>query len=263
MQIDGFTIVAQIVNFLILLVLLRRYLYRPVLQAMEEREQKIGRELEEARQKKVEADRREAEYQEKLRELEREKDQMLKEAKQKVDRQHEEMLEQARNEVEQVQEQWEEALETERNTFIQELEQETRDRLIGIIRSVLSDLSERSLESQVIENFMLKLRNMDKQKQKQLLNAVMDFGDPTIRSAFELSGEQQDRIKGLLRKMLASRVNCRFEVVPALGFGIEIRTGGWRIGWNLDSYLATLRNRMGKFFHEPQPGAPGLSEEQE
>ncbi len=46
MQIDWFTLFAQIVNFLIVVVLLRRFLYKPILQAMAEREAKIAAQFE-------------------------------------------------------------------------------------------------------------------------------------------------------------------------------------------------------------------------
>ena len=42
MQVDVFTLIAQIVNFLILVYLLKRFLYRPVLDAMDRREADIA-----------------------------------------------------------------------------------------------------------------------------------------------------------------------------------------------------------------------------
>ena len=42
MLIDWFTVGAQIVNFLVLVWLLRRYLYRPVLAAIDAREQELA-----------------------------------------------------------------------------------------------------------------------------------------------------------------------------------------------------------------------------
>ena len=45
MLIDWFTIIAQALNFLILAWLLKRFLYRPVLNALDEREKLIASEL--------------------------------------------------------------------------------------------------------------------------------------------------------------------------------------------------------------------------
>ena len=48
MQIDWFTVVAQIVNFLILVWLLKKFLYGPIIRAMDDRERRIASRLEEA-----------------------------------------------------------------------------------------------------------------------------------------------------------------------------------------------------------------------
>jgi len=48
MEINWFTVIAQIVNFLILVWLLKRFLYKPVLKAIAEREQKIASRLDAA-----------------------------------------------------------------------------------------------------------------------------------------------------------------------------------------------------------------------
>ena len=62
MLIDWFTVIAQIINFLVLLLLLRRFLYKPILNAMEERERKVAERLESARQERVRAEEERARY---------------------------------------------------------------------------------------------------------------------------------------------------------------------------------------------------------
>lgn len=56
MQIDYFTFAAQIINFLVLVFLLRHFLYRPVIRSMKEREQKISDQLKDAEEKRIQAD---------------------------------------------------------------------------------------------------------------------------------------------------------------------------------------------------------------
>ena len=55
MQINWFTVIAQIINFLILVWLMKKYLYKPILQAIDEREKKIATELADAKSKVAEA----------------------------------------------------------------------------------------------------------------------------------------------------------------------------------------------------------------
>ena len=54
MKINWFTVIAQVINFLILVWLMKRYLYKPVLNAIDEREKKIAAQLADAEAKKAE-----------------------------------------------------------------------------------------------------------------------------------------------------------------------------------------------------------------
>jgi F-type H+-transporting ATPase subunit b len=56
MHIDGFTVIAQIINFLVLVWLLKRFLYGPITQAMAARQQKIAAALDDARRKVEQAE---------------------------------------------------------------------------------------------------------------------------------------------------------------------------------------------------------------
>jgi F-type H+-transporting ATPase subunit b len=65
MLIDWFTVGAQLLNFLVLAWLLKRFLYRPILDALDAREQRIAAELADADAKRAEADKARDEFQHK------------------------------------------------------------------------------------------------------------------------------------------------------------------------------------------------------
>ena len=55
MLVDWFTVAAQVVNFVILVWLLKRFLYQPILHAIDAREQRIALSLADAAAKEAEA----------------------------------------------------------------------------------------------------------------------------------------------------------------------------------------------------------------
>jgi F-type H+-transporting ATPase subunit b len=57
MLIDWFTVGAQAINFIILVWLLKRFLYKPILDAVDAREKRVATELADADAKKAEAKR--------------------------------------------------------------------------------------------------------------------------------------------------------------------------------------------------------------
>jgi len=88
MHIDGFVFFCQIFNFLLLMYLLKRFLYGRIIKAMDDREAKIAARFAEAEELKVKAN-QEAELYEKRNQLLSEtKDKMLNEATMAADANH-------------------------------------------------------------------------------------------------------------------------------------------------------------------------------
>ena len=73
MLIDWFTVVAQTLNFLILVWLMKRYLHKPILRAIDEREKRIVSELADADAKKSEAQKERDQFQQKNEEFDRQR----------------------------------------------------------------------------------------------------------------------------------------------------------------------------------------------
>ncbi|MDR8393261.1 hypothetical protein NC796_19055 [Aliifodinibius sp. S!AR15-10] len=256
MQIDWFTFFAQIVNFLILVLLLRRFLYRPVTEAMDRREKKISGQLEEARIKMVEANEKESQFEKRIKDFEEKKQEMLRQIEQEVEQKKRELLQKVRQDVEEQQRRWSESLSGEKTAFLRELQIETSNKIVEVVRQILRDLSTRDLEEQVTEIFIQRLHEIDKKENRRLVASALDYGEGVIvvKSSFEVGEIQKKRIIDVLREKIAPNVEFSFEVVPALGFGVEIRAGGWRAGWSLNGYIGRLRDEMEQAFAQNMNG---------
>ena len=80
MLIDWFTVGAQVLNFLILVWLMKRFLYKPILNAIDEREKRIATELADADAKKAEAQKERDDFQHKNEEFEQQRGALLSKA---------------------------------------------------------------------------------------------------------------------------------------------------------------------------------------
>ena len=81
MLIDWFTVSAQVVNFLILVWLMKRFLYKPILHAIDAREQRIATELADADAKRAEAEKEREKFQKNNEEFNRQRNDLLGKAK--------------------------------------------------------------------------------------------------------------------------------------------------------------------------------------
>src|SRR4051812_42300477 len=96
MLIDWFTVAAQTLNFVVLIGLLRRFLYRPILQAIDAREKRIAAELALAAGKKAEAQLERDEFLHKNEALERERGALLRRATEEAGAEGQRLTEAAR-----------------------------------------------------------------------------------------------------------------------------------------------------------------------
>ena len=118
MLINWFTVLAQIINFLILVVLLKFLLYDRIIKAMDEREAKIRSRLKAAEVKEKEAEQKANAFRLKNKELEDKREAMLSQAKEEAEAHRKELTEQARHAVSSLKSAWQDAIEREKDTFI-------------------------------------------------------------------------------------------------------------------------------------------------
>lgn len=242
MEIDWFTFGAQIVNFLILVGLLKRFLYGPILDAMDRREETIASRLDEAHEKRETAEREAEKYRSMQEELEQHRSDRLAAAEREAEERRQQLIHNARKEVEQLEQEWREALARERATFLQELSERAVKETIAVARRALDDLADARLEEQSFEIFLERLHNLEREQQRDLAEALLSAeGRATVRSAFGLSKTQQDRIRSALNEQhVGDPLTLTAETDETLGFGVELRVGDRKVAWTLDSYLAHL-----------------------
>ena len=96
MLIDWFTVGAQALNFLILVWLIKRYLYKPILDAIDAREKLIAARLADAEAKKTEAKKESDEFQHKNEEFDAQRAALLNKATGEANAERKRLLEEAR-----------------------------------------------------------------------------------------------------------------------------------------------------------------------
>jgi len=102
MLIDWFTVGAQVLNFLILVWLLKRFLYKPILNAIDAREKQIATELANAEAKKADAQKEHDEFEKKNQVFDDERGSMLAKAKQDAQAEHDRLINEAKKDADSV-----------------------------------------------------------------------------------------------------------------------------------------------------------------
>lgn len=245
MLIDWFTVIAQIINFLVLVYLLKRFLYGPIIRAMDEREKKIAFSLEGARKKKDEADLEAKDYRRKNREFDEHREEMFSQIREEAEVRRKDLINEARNQVDADRTKWYEAIQREREAFLQDLRRRAGRRTCAISRQVLKEMADVDLEDHVIHVFIKRLLSLNKDEIESFRESIHRLPQKiSVRSAFKIPGKLAGEIKEALRNQADGHVDVQFEVSPDLICGIELKFQGSRISWNVDDYLETLEESL-------------------
>lgn len=245
MLIDWFTLVAQIINFLILVFLLRRFLYKPILKTMDRRQQQLEERWQEAEAQQQAAQEAEAEFRNQQKRLQQEQQDILAQARQRAEAKEAEMVQQARQQVEAQQAEWQQALERDQESFLQELQQQVSQQVYAIAQQVLRQLAGADLEAQSVQAFLERLHQLKPEQRQALKAAAEQTSQPAqIRSAFELSeGLRQQVHQTLDQENLLNGQKPQFDIDTALICGVELRLGGQSVAWSAADRLESLRQQ--------------------
>lgn len=260
MELDLFTWGAQIVNFLILVALLRHFLYGRIVNAIDARQKKIASRWEDAEREKERAAEQAEEYGRERKELDQRRDEILSEARQEAQAQEDKWMRQAREEIDRLRANWQESLEQDKRSFMQDLRLAAGDEITKILRRVLSDLADEELERQVVRRFVREFS--DSQGQAESIRSLVRDDDQkiTVSSAFELAEAQREELRDAIGKLMGQETEMEFTASEDLLCGIELRGNGRKIAWSVQDYLDVFSERIGERF-APE-GASGQKQSQ-
>lgn len=246
MLIDWFTVTAQIVNFLVLVALLKHFFWARLIKAIDDREKRLANRLAEAEEKNRRADEAVERAQTLAAEEERARAALLAQAQREAEELRMRTIREARESVQALERKWLDELDREKAAFAAEARRRTATQVLAVIRRALGDLACADLQSCTLRVFIEKLRALD----AAALNEITANGKLKVMSAVDLDESQQLAIREVL-----GNVSLEFSRDPDLAWGIELRTGGTKIGWNIDSYLESFQRNLSDALAHPSESA--------
>ena len=252
MLIDWFTIAAQALNFLILVWLMKRFLYKPILNAIDAREQRIAKELADAEAKKADAQKEREAFKGKNKAFDEQRDALLSQARQEAKAERQRLLDEVRQAAEVLHAKRQDAMEREQQSLNDEIARRTREEVFAIARKTLTDLAGTSLEERISEMFRRRLRELDGEAKEGFAKIMKTSSDPVlVLSAFELPSGQRAAIQQALNETFSAEIYVRFEIAPDVISGIELTANGRKVAWSIADYLTSLEKSVDELLKEP------------
>jgi len=238
-QLSGSTFVFEIINFLVLVWLLKRLLYIPVRNAIEERRKAVESTLLEAKTARAQADELQKKYEDRLRFWE----------KDKTTKQHEFDLSLAEQKTHALaaldvalanERERQKVLDEQRKAaLVQKQEEDALQIALSFCSRLLARVAGPESESNIINLFVEDALNLPQDKIRELRSGFRDHAADRaeVKTAYPLSQSQKDAVSGALCNLAGKAVPCRFGEDPALMAGASVTIGPLVLRANLRDEL--------------------------
>ena len=261
LDIDPITILAQILNFLVIAGALYFLLFKPTVKRIEERSQEKEEMMLNAEQKEEEAKKKLAEIETRLANIDEEIETRLEEAYQKAQAESESLLEETQKEAEKIIRDAEREAEKRQSLEMEELEHELVDTILNISSQVLSKTTPDKTHEKLIEELNQEIWDMGKSDMPQVrtIRESLSERTPTVNvvSAKELTPDQQRSLVRTFSALADRNVNMEIEINPELIAGIRLRMGDLVVENNLAVELEELKSEVIESLEESIHGEEG------
>jgi len=238
------TLILQIFNFLVMVFILARFFFKPVVRILDERSKKVTSALDEAERREKEATAMHAEYEEKLAEAQEQVVIMRQQAQEELEQTKQAFLDETRQEVQEMREKGTEELEEARRQAIFQHRLELGRLVTTLSGKLMREAGGSAFQEASIERFVERLHSLPADEvQRAMASSQAEVLHAQLVSADALDRENASRIEAHLHEMTEHPIEMIYKVDPALVAGATLRVGDTVIDGSLVGQLQRLSER--------------------
>lgn len=243
---ESYTIIAQLINFSVLLFILNKFLYKPVLKTMDKRREDIKNKIEETQNKLEESDKLKEEYFNKLQEVEKENIALRKQALEDIKKFKDSELQKVKEDISLKKDKFNDYLDLEQKSLIENFNENLLDLFVGYSNNILQVLANSTLQGEIVNNFMQKINDLTDEKVESVNK--LNVEDIYVSSNDELTDEQKDFIKDSLVKKGFKFKDVQYTVDKKLILGIKLKAKSYVLSWDVreltNNFISTIDNKI-------------------
>jgi F-type H+-transporting ATPase subunit b len=238
MNLDWSTFLLEIINFLVLVWILKRFLYKPVLDVIERRKASIAKTLSDAEAMRGEAEALKRQYDDKLAALDREKERARAALQEELQAERERRLAALGLTVEEERKKHD-VLEARRvREETRQIEQAAVDQGTRFAARLLGRIASPEVEARLVDLFLDELVRQPEERRQAVREACQGLEEPiAVSSAYPLAADRRASVTDALGKWLCRTVTCRFTEDGAQLAGLRVTIGPWILEANLQHEL--------------------------
>ncbi len=242
MELDWTTFVLEIVNFLILVWILKHFLYRPITEAIAKRRTHIEQTLADAKKIQDDALAIQIENSQLRAQWEQKRAQMETQLTEEISAKREKMLQDLAADADQEREKHH-ALEQKKQQELRRVaEEQAAEQATQFAAKLLTRFASSELEAQIFDALLADLQQVSAQELQSLIVAAQRTQlQVKVVSVFPLSTERRSLLLDVLAKLVGHALPADFSESPNLLCGLQVNVGPWILHANLQGELAFFK----------------------
>lgn len=242
MNIDWFQIIFIIINFFVLLFILQKIFYKPVIKIMAERQQRIDDSLSSAENKKKEAENLITTYEDKLKSIEKTKESLLSEAREEAKEKKEKWLIDYQVEANEKRHHYFNEIEEEKETLSSALQEQIVLGAVSVASRLLEETKNEDWDERLFSALLEKLNSYEFEESLDELSR----GDSSLvlRSARLMDEEKKKTLENILKKSPFRNDPLTYEKDPTLHLGYELQLPSHTVYASVGNYLENSQEKL-------------------
>lgn len=237
MELNWSTFALELLNFLVLVWILKRFLYKPVLDVIQKRRAGIEKTLEDARELKAEAQGLQNRYESRLADWDVERQQARDALAHEIEQERGKRLSELQTSLDQEREKARVAEERRLSDLGRQAEQTALANGARFATRLLEQVASPELQSRIFAAMLEALSALPEGRIRSLSGNAKVADGIVVTSAYPLSTEQRGRLQEMLTQAMQADTQLRFEVDATLLAGLRVTVGAWVLGMNLADEL--------------------------
>lgn len=238
------TPLAQVANFLLLIWLLNRFLYGPIVRVMDQRQQRVTAGLRDAEEREKAAAESQTEFERKSTELDTSTADILRHAREDAEAAAQRIHETARAEAEEARVRWQESLQREQAEVLATIRRRLATDAGRIASAALRDLADEDLQRKTVHLLADKIAELPVHEACVLGDEAREEGSLVVRSGVEPDEEMREVLRKALGAKLGELPTVKWVHDDTLGFGVRLETTGREIGWSTADYVEGVTEQL-------------------
>jgi F-type H+-transporting ATPase subunit b len=239
MELSWTTIALEAINFLILVWLLKRFLYRPVLNVIARRKEDIDKKLSDAEQTRAEADELRERYEGRLDDWEQEKNEARRELQQELDEERSRKMGEIETALEAERERSRVLEQRRAQETVRDAERTALEQTTQFAARLLTKLAGPELQPRLINMLVEDLAGLPAARRRRIAE-IWHQNELPVRtvSACALSSSEQRMLEDALDSLLGEKPRYSYDIDTELVAGVRVHLGATVLRANLLDELA-------------------------